>query len=447
MPGMDNLIKPAFDTENSQLLSSSYDIRDLTSGKKRMFVSKVGESELDFVEVGKFPIDATRIFETSKGMVVASSDGSFHRLDQSKLIEAVAKVKNMAKSKSSMNADKKEDPTKPADGEPDAMTSKSDDENATSKEKSSAEDTKTRKDRVNELVTENDSSPRRGRRPRFGLGNDDEQEDLGIEVFKRVGPDSPVAIRTANHVDYCHERDEFAVYRRGTIRIYKPNGEEFEQYASLKLDLSFDEGMTSRIAYQGGLIVIAFGNGKVITVDAESLEEKNEYQPENRTGIWNVWGSRSGRYFGIHYRNGNLWLLDTETESELKKAEIVGQGAVASFAFDNDDHMWVCDNSDRASEYDLVSGEMNVRHSPPGGWVERVYRYGLKPFYTICPKPGEFYKVVSHLSSAGDSEENADVDMNKTFESSDPWGPLWSGLLFMFIMLFMGCLIFRSKDY
>ena len=117
------------------------------------------------------------------------------------------------------------------------MTSKSDDENATSKEKSSAEDTKTRKDRVNELVTENDSSPRRGRRPRFGLGNNDEQEDLGIEVFKRVGPDSPVAIRTANHVDYCHERDEFAVYRRGTIRIYKPNGEEFEPVSYTHLTL------------------------------------------------------------------------------------------------------------------------------------------------------------------------------------------------------------------
>lgn len=439
MPGLDNVIAPVYDSKNSQLFSSSYDMSAMTSGKKRLFVGKFSEGEAEFSEAGKFPLDAARMFETKNGMVVASSDGSFYRLDQTKLEEAIVAVKELAENK----------PKKPA-------------RNATKvKDGASEAETKAEPENV-EAEASQESAPRRGRR-RFGqMANNSQENEISIETFDRIGPDSPLSVRTANHVDYCVKRDEFVIYRRGKIRVYRPNndpapdtqkdGEKFvkgkiEQYAELELELGFDKSMTARVAYQGDLIVIAFGNGKVITVDAETLKEKNDYQPENRTGIDSLLGSRSGRFFGVHYRNGNLWLLDTESESELKKAEVVGQGTVSSFRFDRDDHLWVCDNTDRASEYDLVANKMNVRHSPSGGLVEKIYRIGLKPFYTICPKPGEFYKVVSHLSSSGDSEENADVDMNKTQEANDPWGPLWSGLLFMFVMLFFGCLVFRSKDY
>ena len=55
--------------------------------------------------------------------------------------------------------------------------------------------------------------------------------------------------------------------------------------------------------------------------------------------------------------------------------------------------------------------------------------------------------TVSHLSSAGDSEVNENLDRNKTTEPTDPWAPLWSGLLFTFGMLFLGCSVFQFRDY
>lgn len=396
MPGISNMITPVFDKQNSQLFTSCYDFgNSLSSGRKRMFVGKVSGDDAEFKEVGKFPLDATRIFETSNGIVVASSDGSFHRLKQPALDEAFAKAKvQAAKPKTDAAKAKKKRP-----GQFDAPTAIAD------------------------------------------------LSEPEVELFDRIGPTSPLAIRNSNHVDYSFERDEFAVFRRGKLRIYKFNGDKYEPRATLELELGFDSGVTNRLAYQGNLVAIAFGNGKVITVDAETVEEKNEYQPESRTGIESIYGSPSGKYFGVLYRNGNLWMLDTESESKMKKAEVVGQGEVASFLIDENDHMWVCDNTDRATDYDLAANKMVTRHSPSGGWLENGFRYALKPFYRICPKPGEFYKVVSYLSSAGDSEANKDVDMNKTFEVADPWGPLWSGLLFMFVMLSIGCFIFGSRDY
>ncbi len=400
MPGVLNFLPPVFDSTNSQIYSSNYDLgKSLSSGKKPLLVGKVIDgADPEFVEVGKLPNDAVRLFETANGTVVASSDGAFHRLNQAAVEASLLKFQS-PKGKGAKSKPTKPKPTKP---KPDKQTPKK-------------------------------SDPQTG-------------ESVG-ELFERIGPAGDrLAIRSAQHVDYCKTRDEFAIYRRGKLQIFKSQDQQYIQHATLDLALGFGVGMTCRLAYQGQTIVLAFGNGKVITIDAQSVTEKNEYQPENRTGIESVCGSASGRYFGVLYRNGNLWMLDTSSEEEMQLADVVGQGEVCTFTFAEED-LWVCDNTDRATHYDLTNNEMVVRHSPTGGRVEWIYRYLLRPFYKICPKPGEFYKVVSHLSSSGDSQTNQSLDRNKTAETKDPWVPLWSGLLFMFAMLSLGCLIFQYRDY
>ncbi len=419
-PGILNFLEPIYDKSNSQLISSSYEFgKSLSSGKKRMFVAKVDDGgKPEFRDVGFFPIDAVRAFATDKGVIVASSDGSFYRLDQAKLDQLFAKAKSKNLPEEEAQVDKNADNPATAQAQDKEL----------SRQTAAAEEA------------------------------DESQEQL--EVFQPLGPENGLAIRSSKHVDYNHLRDEIAVYRRGQLKIFKSEDSStanetddpkpsysYQQHAVLDLDLGFSEAMTCRIAYQGDTIALAFGNGQVITVDAETVTEKKEYQPENRTAIEEIRGSADGRYFATLYRNGNLWLLDTQSDEQMKKADIIGQGEVCAFTFDDENQLWVCDNTDRATEYDLASGEMKVRYSPPGGWIEKLYRYGLRPFYKICPKPGEFYKVVSYLSASGDSEANADVDLNKTFEVSDPWSPLWSGLLFMLSMLFLGCLVFQFRDY
>ena len=115
--------------------------------------------------------------------------------------------------------------------------------------------------------------------------------------------------------------------------------------------------------------------------------------------------------------------------------------------FSPDNKLWVADRTDRLTQYNLQTGESQQQFVPGGGWLEKTYRYFLVPFYRICPKPGEFYKLVTHLSTAGDSEQNKDVDLRNSVERTNPWSPLWSGLAFMVALLVLACLIFQFKDY
>ena len=185
MPGIANFLEPIYDNKNSQLFSSSYEFgKSLSSGKKRMFVANVIEGQKpEFKDVGYFPIDATRIFETPKGIVVASGDGSFYRLDQAELDLAIARAKSLpGTTDNQQGAPKKPEPT----GE----------KTATIQVDTGTPEVKKADDQTSEAVVATDE-------PEVA----DEPEVVELEVFKRIGPDSPQSIRTAKHVDYSQARE------------------------------------------------------------------------------------------------------------------------------------------------------------------------------------------------------------------------------------------------
>jgi hypothetical protein len=66
----------------------------------------------------------------------------------------------------------------------------------------------------------------------------------------------------------------------------------------------------------------------------------------------------------------------------------------------------------------------------------------------MFPKPGEFYKLVTHLAATPDEQDQeTDIDLRNVSDAADPWQPLWSGLLFMFGTLFITGLIFQFRDF
>jgi hypothetical protein len=73
-------------------------------------------------------------------------------------------------------------------------------------------------------------------------------------------------------------------------------------------------------------------------------------------------------------------------------------------------------------------------------------RWFVRPVYRVCPKPGEFYKLVNYLSSTSDTRYNPDVDLNEVLEFEDPWSPLTTGLVFMAFCLALACWIFQRTD-
>lgn len=273
------------------------------------------------------------------------------------------------------------------------------------------------------------------------------------ELFVAIGPEAAKEIRNENLIDVNRLNSEVAIYSRGELQVFKllEEGEEgtSERYVfdrSVEVETGTRASMSCRIAYQGNTILVVLGNGQIISLDAETLQEKNGYLPETRFAAETVTASADGRWFAVCYRNETLWLLDTENDETMYRSRVRGQGSISTVSFD-DSKMYVADRTDRVTAYDLDSFNATETFTPNGTLMHNAWRYGIKPLYFAFPKPGEFYKVVSHLSSASDTSTNLDVDLAFQETPTNPWSPLTSGLTFMAVMLMLSCLVFSRTDY
>ena len=271
------------------------------------------------------------------------------------------------------------------------------------------------------------------------------------EFFVKLGPDKNAKdVRGREVVALNRKNMEVAIYDSGEVSIFSLEGDgddrSYVHKRTEKIDTGTRDNMSCRVAYEGDTVLLVLGNGQIISLDAATLQKKKEYLPEVSFAVDSVAASPDGRWFAVTYVNETVWLLDTQNDGQMKKAPVGGQGSISAVYFD-DDSMLVADRTDRVSKYSLSDFSKDETFSPGGDWMAKAYRYGIKPLYFAFPKPGEFYKVVSHLSSSGDTKRNPDVDLSKRDASSDPWAPLTSGLAFMAVMLAISCFTFSRTDY
>ena len=386
-------VGPLFNPATNQLISAKFSFQDLgrRGSPRPMFVADA--EQMNFVEAGKFPA-GTALLSMVNGQVLAiTSNGEFYQLDQTSLDEHLQTLLVGTP------------PIDENNGDQDAQDEQGED----------------------------------AVKPKQKMGS--------LNFFEPIGPSDPIDIRSQDTVAVNQLNGNIAVYNKGTITVFKRVNQDYQKHASLEVNIDFNKRMSCVMDYQGNTIVLAFGNGQVITMDGERLVELNGYVPETRSPIVTVRGSPDGNWFALLYRNQKLWILDRQNDATLRKANVTGQGAISTMVFSPDNELWVADRTDRLTQYNLQTGESQQQFVPGGDWLEKTYRYFLVPFYRICPKPGEFYKLVTHLSTTGDSEQNKDVDLRNSVERTNPWSPLWSGLAFMVALLVMACLVFQFKDY
>ena len=401
-PKITERLSPKFSPDQGLIFSSPY-VADFRSPRK-LAVADV--EDLNFEFVGNLPRDTQKLAMTKNGLVAVAGNGGFHLLSN-EVSETI---------KASLN-------------------SKDDDAEESSETKSDQEE------------DSNESEPDKQK-----AGTANSFASLG-KLFEKIGPNRTVSVRNSNLVDFNPVTQQFAIYRSsrgGKLTLFDVQDDgQFKRGQTLTPELDFDrKKMSGLIAFKGSTILLAFGNGIIAEYDAASLELRKQHHPEKRSAIQTVAGSPDGNLFGIQYRNGDLWVLNKSKSEEFEFASVTGQGKVNAFAFGEGDKLWVTDNTDRVTMYDQSAGTSGDRLTPSGTWYENAYRYAIAPLYKIFPKPGEFYKVVSHLSSSGDTATNMDVDLRiNPLENANPWQPLWNGLAFMFGMLMLASTYFHFKDF
>ncbi len=209
----------------------------------------------------------------------------------------------------------------------------------------------------------------------------------------------------------------------------------------------FDPSLAGRVTIAGGEVYLAIGGGEVRRFGPKAAVLDSLDTGINSTPIA-VATSGGGRYLAILYKNARLWLYDTQKKAEAP-IRLTGQGDISAVTFDGD-KLLVADRLTRVSEYDLAKSERIDEWQGVQPLAEKIYRYALHPLYTIFPKPGQLNETVNHVLTAGDTKvagPRLDDRQSATPEKVDIWGPVWSNLAFLAVVLLISCLYVRRRDF
>jgi len=276
------------------------------------------------------------------------------------------------------------------------------------------------------------------------------QTRLAAELFVPAGPDKPQPVRNAKRVAVHPESGDVLVMNRNQLARFHWDAEtkKFLRTGEAEL-LSGSAGRSTEgwLAVGGKIAAAAWGTGKIVLVDLDSLQELETAVSKRSVGILDLQLTPDGQILLVLFRDGQLFTFHRDGDTRLRQLPVKFQGQIEGFDFAGPDQLLICHSVNQVSSFNLSDNKTVSLASPRGNFIHNLYRYVINPFYVLAPKPGEFYKLVTHLSATADAVTDKEIDLTEVPYSRSPWSPLWSGLLFMGAMLGLGCVIFARRDY
>jgi DNA-binding beta-propeller fold protein YncE len=237
---------------------------------------------------------------------------------------------------------------------------------------------------------------------------------------------------------------EIAVRSQNTVTVLERNSEGMY---TKKRESEIAGGESAVLAFSGSTLLAGLSDGRVLILDATTLEVKQELSPAGETPPRFAFAAPNGRWFMVLFHNRELWLFDTRA-GKPANVSFRGQGDISAAAFSGNDRILVTDRSNRVTSYQLDPFQTEDRRAPALTPIERVYHYAIVPIYTVFPKPGELDNIVSYLLTdqetvAGPNSE----DLSQRRIKIDVYGPVWSSLAFLTVVLTFTCLYVRRTDF
>jgi hypothetical protein len=238
---------------------------------------------------------------------------------------------------------------------------------------------------------------------------------------------------------------EVAIYNREVLSIYAPNkAGRYEERQREELP-STESGV---VAYAGDTVLLGTADGELRVYRGADLSLLHIFEPVHGVAPRFIEASPSGRRFAVLLHDRTLWIYAAGGDG-LSQAEIPGQGDISGIAFAADDQLLVADRISRVSQYAVPTYELVRQVENDAEWLEILYRYAVVPLYTVFPKPSQISNVTAYLiaDQRTFSRDQGETDLRARQIPLDLWGPVWSNLAFLTVVLWLGCLYTSRTDF
>jgi ABC-type transport system involved in multi-copper enzyme maturation permease subunit len=274
---------------------------------------------------------------------------------------------------------------------------------------------------------------------------------MGIELplegdgSKFVEASPPLQMSTPLSASMNAAKSELAVFDGRRLLLLAADGQE--KYR-VRIDTELNDYLPGLVAYAGQTLFVARSDGSVQQYDPADLRLEHEWTLKKNSAPRFLAASPDGRWVAAVFHDGRLWLYDTQKQVEVSPAG-AGLHDVSAVTLTDSNRLLVADDNTRVTEYDLAAGKVLERRQPARSTIEALYYYAIKPIYTVFPKPGELDNMVHYLLTDEISVPVAGKRqaLGATRVRVDIWGPVWSNLAFLAVVLGIGCVYVSRKDF
>jgi ABC-2 family transporter len=266
---------------------------------------------------------------------------------------------------------------------------------------------------------------------------------LSADSFTLAGPNPPLRLQPPLAFALNATTGEIAVRSQSTVAVLEPTS---DGNYSRKLESEIAGATGAVLAFAGTTLLAGLEDGRVLLLDA-TLKVQQEFPSAGGATPRFATAAPDGRWFVVVSHNRTLRMFDARA-GKPAAVSFAGQGDISAAAFSGD-RLLVTDRVNRVTSYKLDPFQTEDRRAPAFTPLERAYYYAIVPIYTIFPKPGELGNVVSYLlteqETVATNPNNADLFQRRL--KINIYGPVWSSLAFLVVVLTFTCLYVRRTDF
>lgn len=285
-----------------------------------------------------------------------------------------------------------------------------------------------------------------------------------LTAFTPAGPDKQLTIDRQMSAAMNEQTGQLAIYTQGTLALYESDAEG-NYFRTQRRELPDSQKKEAVLALGGSKILVARDDGKVLVLDAATLQTQQEFSPEGSVPARFAVASPAGRFLAVLFHNRRLWMYDTQ-EKKLHKAPLWSQGEISAVAFSPTDTVLVADEVARVREFELPDWKTQQVFNPeklprlsdtyelPFGLKLNYYyvhRYFTSPLYTVLPKPGELGRFFRYITTGEETDAfwlSASQSISRQrHQQRNPWRAVWSSVLFVALMLAIGCWHIHRSEF
>lgn len=277
-----------------------------------------------------------------------------------------------------------------------------------------------------------------------------------VPIFSRdplvnVGPQPPITIGDRAIAAVSRATGKLVVFSRGTITVLAADETRvYQRVLERKLDI--ESTLDAALAVGSTRLVLGLEDGRIQRYNLESLEMTGEWQWDKSTPPRRITSSADGDQFAVLLHNDTLRFV--EGDEEPIRPALSEQGQIGAVSFVGADRLQIAQRSNRVVEYEMpgdAGGNWRVGREFHGSTtgLEKAYYYLIKPVHALLPKPGELTDTLQYFVSGKSTvaDDSSQTDLLTTRKRLNPWNPVWSGGLFLLVILGIGCLYMQWSEF